>query len=203
MEGDDISEIDSDYVHDHTYYGNGCPSESGSSISCSTRLINTFDGETQETGTSYDYQAVATGSAPTIVTVDNTLSPDTFCPLGWQMPYSGSGGDYYNKSKSLKYLYDYYGITDSSSSTAVLSYPFSYVKSGYYLWLNGRTYHLDRSGYYWTTIVNSGGGSYSIGITSIIRFAVTNNRAHGFPIRCVYHFSILSSTARWQETLKT
>ena len=183
-----MSLIDTVVSHNHTYYGKSCPWNGGFNKSCAIEEVNTADGEPEGIGTFYNYAASSSDSAPATIEKDNTLIPDTFCPLGWQLPYSGTGGDYYDKSKSWTNLYTIYHIeTDSAaSSTAAQSYPFSYIMSGYYNWSDGKLYASGISGYYWSTIVNSGYAAYSMGTWSAgIRHAETNSRYHGFVLRCV------------------
>ena len=124
--------IDTNVTHDHTYYGNGCGPDIGSTTPCSTRIVQTNDGENQKNGTYYHFQAATVGTGGTIAS-ENANSPDTFCPLGWQLPYSGTGGDYYDISRSIKVLLDTYQIDDNITGVHILrSYPFSIVYSGYF-----------------------------------------------------------------------
>ena len=131
--------------HDHTYHGNGCPQTwSGTStIVCGYGTVRTwtggtsgdlYQGEEQKIGTYYSYTAATEGTGNEDKDVaDQTAVPDTFCPLGWQLPYSGKGGDYYNKSRSWIYLLSIYNITmgaDLGGGPAVMSYPFDIIPSG-------------------------------------------------------------------------
>ena len=140
MAGTDISDkADGLVAHDHTYYGNGCPgddSQPESYESCSSKTEPTFDGETQNIGSYYNFQA-ATASSGIALSEANTIAPDTFCPLGWQLPYSGTGGDYYDQSKSWNYLFDLYNYSDGR---LLQTYPLSYVRSGTYYWGSGILY---------------------------------------------------------------
>ena len=193
MEGTDIEQIDTNVRHSHTYYGKGCPWSGGYNKSCDIEEVNTADDEPEEIGTFYNYAASSSDSAPDIIEKDNTLIPDTFCPLGWQLPYSGTGGDYYDQSRSWANLYTIYHIEADSAanSTAIQSYPFSYITSGYYSWVDGKLYSSGISGYYWSIIVNSGVGAYSMGAWSAgIRYAIPNSRYHGFMLRCILEISI-------------
>ena len=196
--------IDNNATHDHTYYGNGCSGGDGSATPCSTRIIQTADSENQENGTYFSFQAATSGFGGTIET-ENTNSSDTFCPLGWQLPYSGTGGDYYNKSKSWNYLFNKYSIVDDeTSATKVKSYPFSYVYSGYYNWNTGRLYVQSNAGNYWSSTVVSSPVAYLLHTwSSVVRPANTYNKVGGLDIRCVKSLSIPSSTARWKEQIFT
>ena len=153
---------DSDVSHDHTYYGNGCSNawSDGSITPCSDsdgggRYTNTADSETQEIGTYYSFAASTSGTGGTMTT-SNTNSPDTFCPLGWQLPYSGTGGDYYDKSKSRKYLFMIYGIENNPiGSSKTRSYPISKILSGFYFSAWGKLYYKNGVAYYWSSTVNN------------------------------------------------
>ena len=225
--GTNINYPDSNISHDHTYYGNGCPGGDGSITPCETRIVKTADNEDQKNGTYYNFQA-GTSGAGAAVTTDNTNSPDTFCPLGWQMPYSGTGGEYYDKSRSWNKLFTDYSIAfddgTAAGATKIKSYPLSYVYSGLYLWNTGRLYLQSNSGFYWSSTVVSSTNAYSLDTwSSGVRPAYTRSKADGYAVRCVHtsatpcqnlrhseiesklsflHF-LGSSTARWQEYLRT
>ena len=132
MEGTDVFQYrDGDANHDHTYYGYGCPDTEGSGVSCNLLIINTSDNEPQSIGTYHNFPSATSGSGSTAVT-DNSNATDTFCPLGWQLPYSGTGGDYYDQSRSFRYLFTTYGYTANADGYKILSYPISIVRSGRY-----------------------------------------------------------------------
>ena len=162
VEGTNIEYIDNNSTHDHTYHGNGCTNNwdgdnpdgrGGSKFSCETNLIATNDNEAQKIGTYYTIQA-ATGSTGYSTNEDPTgsLIPDTFCPLGWQLPYAGTDGDYYDKSKSWRYLFDTYHYSESSqvNNGKIRSYPLSYNLAGRYEWNYGRLYQRTLLGAYWS-----------------------------------------------------
>ena len=153
--------------------------------SCSTRMIKTSDGEDQKNGTYYSFQASTSGSGAAITT-DNTNTPDTFCPLGWQLPYSGTGGDYYNKSRSWRYLYDLYGYgSDTSGEIGVTSSPLSFVLSGFYSWGAGRLYRLENNGTYWSMTVYTNAEAYSLGLyAGVINIAAGYAKNVGRALRC-------------------
>ena len=176
-------------LRDHTYYGNGCSGGDGSATPCSTRIIQTADSENQKNGTYYHFQAATSGSGGAITT-DNTNSSDTFCPLGWQLPYSGTGGDYYDKSKSWNYLFTTYGVAFDAGTTAdatkIKSYPFSYVYSGNYNWITGRLYNQSGNGGYWSSTVFSSTNAYYLYTwSSGVRPTSSYIKALGFTLRCV------------------
>ena len=193
MAGTDIHQTDSTHANDRTYYGNGAksseypPGENGSLVAGSTNLTLSFDGETQRNGVYYRYMAATSGSGVEVSAL-NANAPDTFCPLGWQMPYGGTGGDYYNKSRSWIYLFNTYGYTgDLDSAEKVKSYPVSYVMGGYYNWgSTGRVFSLDAYGPYWTMTVNSANNAwrYDIAPTAIHGFnGQAGTKSDGFTVR--------------------
>ena len=204
---------DSDVSHDHTYMGNGCKNgwgtsgEGGSQTPCPDsdaggRYVKTADNETQKNGTYYNFQAGTTGAGAAITT-DNTNVPDTFCPLGWQLPYSGTGGDYYNKSRSWNYLFTTYSVAfdagTAADATKIKSYPFSYVYSGYYDWHTGRLYSQSNGGVYWSSTVVSSTNAYGLPTwSSGVRPANAYSKAHGVAVRCVLGISNLKASAKWK-----
>ena len=171
--------------------GWGTSGEGGSDIPCvaTGRIVKDGNNEDQKNGTYYHYQAasVGTGSA---ITTNNANVPDTFCPLGWQLPYSGTAGEYYNQSRSWKYLLDSYGITydngNVTEATKIKSYPFSYVYSGRYVWHTGRLYVQGNNGHYWFSTVFSSTNAYDLNTwSSGIRPADSAHKANGYVLRCV------------------
>ena len=180
---------DSNVSHDHTYIGNGCSGGDGSITPCETRIVQTADNENQKNGTYYNFQAATDGSGGAITT-DNTNSSDTFCPLGWQLPYGGTGGAYYDKSRSWNKLFTDYSIAfddgTAAGATKIKSYPFSYVYSGYYFWGTGRLYYQGNSGHYWSsTVVSSTSAYYLSTWSSVIKPARTDGKARGYTLRYV------------------
>ena len=200
---------DSNAYHDHTYYGNGCPNtwaEGGSTTACDIRIEKTFDGEDQYIGVYYNYQAATSGSgaAPS---VNNSIVSDTFCPLGWQMPYSGTGGDYYDKSKSWKYVFDEYGITNTVAGNKKLrSYPLSYIVAGMYAWFSdGVILGVGSSSYYYSITISGPTDAYNLsfgvgGYTTpagtktggesvrCAKFLASNHRRHGGRNTCRFNY---------------
>ena len=196
---------DGDPTHDHTYFGNGCNNdwgtsgEGGSQTPCPAsnaggRIVKTGDNEDQKNGTYYDFQAATSGTGGALST-QNTNTPGTFCPLGWQLPYSGKGGDYYDKSRSWRFLFTTYGINFNTGAHAdaatIKSYPFSYVYSGDYNWTTGRLYGQKNDGIYWSSTLDNASGAYRMstgwGGISISTLDVKNA---GFVFRCVSKFAI-------------
>ena len=190
-------------AHDHSYFGNGCTNgwNSGSKTPCQAsdaggRYIATADGETQKNGTYMNYQATTAGSGASIKT-ENSNTPDTFCPLGWQLPYSGTDGDYYDQSKSWNYIFTTYNIAfelgTPDDALKVKSYPFSHVYSGIYSWGDGLLYRQKTGGaYLWSSTIIGGTTAYGL-ITdvAVVRPAFSYIKTIGFPVRCVLGISNL------------
>ena len=188
---------------DHSYYGNGCvlswddskPTEGygGSSTSCSTRIVATYDGENQKNGTLYHSKSTTAGSGGTLVEDDHAITPDSFCPLGWQLPYAGTGGDYYNKSRSWKYLLDSYGITASTlvNSRKILSYPMSHIASGYYGFALGRLFGQAINDRQFSSDNKTRLEIYRLNVDPYGTIAIEKiAKNFGYPLRCVNYFSI-------------
>ena len=187
-------------TRDHTYYGRGCNNSwgtdgNGGSITpcpdsnAGGRIVKTAENEEQKNGTYYHFQAASAGSGGALET-QNTKAPDSFCPLGWQLPYGGTGGDYYNQSKSWRSLFTTYSIAfddgNAASATKVKSYPLSYVYSGSYYWLTGRLYYQTNDGYYWSSGIVSSTVAYRLRTwSSVVRPAESSNKAVGSALRCV------------------
>ena len=191
--------IDSTINNNHTYYGNGCPNpwETGSITPCATRIVKTADNEDLENGTYYNFQAISTGSGGTTLSTNNANTPDTFCPLGWQLPYSGTGGDYYNKSRSWYYLFNVYDIAfndgDRPDAAKIKSYPFSYVYSGTIRWTLGKLFNQTNGGYYWSSTVGDSGHGYTMSTwLTAIRPNLTESKNYGEAVRCNSRISTLN-----------
>ena len=196
MAGTDIEQYkDSTMEHNHTYYGNGCSGTQGSGTSCSTGIIQTFDNEDQKMGAFYNYQASTSDTGASIAT-KNMSVPDTFCPLGWQLPYSGTGGDYYDMSKTWKGLFDIYGYTDSTARK-VQSYPLSYVLSGYISYPDGLLYFFTGTGLYWAGDVRGPNVAHRLNTWSsgLRPVEESHGKTLGFALRRVKSLSILSRFA--------
>ena len=186
---------DTNVQHDHTYFGNGCSNgwgtsgEGGSDVPCGTvaegYLVKTYNNaETQKNGTYYTFQAATTGTGGAMSTA-NSNSPDTFCPAGWQLPYSGTAGDYYDASKSWSYLFTQYGYGDNQDgATGLKSYPLDYVYSGNYYWGTGRLYFQGNTAYLWSSTIVSSTDAYRLNTWStVVRPAASDNKARGLALR--------------------
>ena len=199
---------DSSTYHDHTYYGRGCSNgwgtdgEGGSVTPCSDsdaggRIVKTADNEDLKNGTYYTFQAGTSGTGRSVET-PNANSSDTFCPLGWQLPYSGTGGDYYDKSKSWKYLlatYNYAEVTQANSNK-IKSYPISVIPSGYFDWVTGRLYYQTTHNMSWSSTISNSTGAYRFVVWKDGANPVdTTNMARGATVRCVKFLASFSRFA--------
>ena len=204
MAGTDVEQYKDDWTsRDHTYYGNGCnnpvdwenpPTYSGSAVSCQSRTVQTFDNETQLIGTYYHSQA-SNASSGRYIDTNNANAPDSFCPLGWQLPYDGTGGDYYNKSKSLDYLFNKYSITNTQQgSEKSRSYPIQFVHAGYYMTFIGLLFDQGNDTYYWSQTVFDAAQMYRLHIgPDYIVWGTISEKSQSYPVRCV---KFLASTHR-------
>ena len=198
--------IDSHSGHDYTYYGNGCPNawdgddaehyHGGSLQSCTTRIVPTYDSENQKNGTYYVFQAATSGSGWSATMPDDTNTADTFCPLGWQLPYGGTDGDYYDKSRSWKYLLDTYGLSygdgKEASSIKVRSYPLSNILSGYYSQTDAALFYQGNNGLHWSTTSHTGGYAFLFSIWPKALFPmVYTYKQYSYTLRCNCEISIL------------
>ena len=192
MEGTNISVVDTNLSHTLTYYGNGCPvgwdsGAGGSTVACSTRLISDEENELQKNGTLYNFQSITVGTGASL-TARNANASDSFCPLGWQLPYSGTDGDYYNQSKSWRYLLTSYNIIDNTSSnwTEMKKYPMTYISSGIYHWIYGKIFGMSNNydgGFaaYYSATNYSSGEAYRLEKAYPIQ---TNGKNNGLAARC-------------------
>ena len=184
-----VGNVDGNEYHDHTYYGNG-EGDDGS-IAGPTRIpVPNYDNESQKNGTIYNYQAATSGYGAAMTT-DNISASDTFCPLGWQMPYSGTGGDY-DKSKSWKYLYNLYGIINNQAGyEAILSYPFSEVLSGNYNWQGGNLANFNFNSLHNSSTNTNQNYHYKKGVwAGSFSLNTVSPKAIGNMIRCNIEISI-------------
>ncbi|MBR2600672.1 hypothetical protein IKE07_00830 [Candidatus Saccharibacteria bacterium] len=183
------------YEIDRSFFGKGCingwgqDGTGGSDIPCTTRIVKTADNEDQKNGTYYNYQSTTSGSGASLKT-DNANAPDTFCPLGWQLPYGSTGGVYYDKSKSWRFLFDAYDISynegNEPSSVKLRSYPLSYILGGYFGGATGRLYHQGDEGYHWGSTNNNSIYAYRITMWPRgLRSAEINSKLSQYPIRCL------------------
>ena len=201
MEGTDINTgyADGDVNHDHTFYGNGCsnpfdttkPDEGygGATKACDSRTITTTDNETQSEGTNYSFQAITAGSGGSGVTTTNLVIPDSFCPLGWQVPYGGTGGDYYDQSKSVRYLFTVYS-TYNGNFDNVSRYPMSLVKSGDYRFQLARYFEKSRIMHEWTNTNSGINTGFRIYNTTA---QYSDGKSLGLTVRCVLGISNLKA----------
>ena len=182
---------DGEVTHDRTYYGNGCTG-AGSPTPCSTRIIKDGNNQDQKIGTYYDFQASTSGTGARMTSDSKNLpSPDTFCPLGWQLPYGGTGGAYYNKSRSWNYLFTTYNIgfdsqESETSAIKIRSYPFSYVLSGNFYLYTGLLHNMDYGGLLWSPTVDNLAEAYRFYLRpSGIKLLTLDSKLNSYAVRCV------------------
>ena len=191
VEGTDITIIDGSSNNDHTYFGNGCRIDeytpnSGSTKSCSSRTNLTADGETLSIGTYYNFQAIAAGSGGLDYSENNSVVLDTFCPLGWQLSYGGTGGDYYNKSRSWNYFLNSYSIAaDTPGSNKIRSYPISYIYTGYFHLGTGKLFEQGNFALYKSATILDRSNTYGFKISSNSVWSNGDVKAIANPVRCV------------------
>ena len=174
-------------THEITYKGNSCPGswgtggDGGSITPCANGTIdNTSDNELLSVGTLYNYSAATSGTGATITT-NNTNIPDSFCPLGWQLPYGGTGGDYYNQSKSYKYMFQVYNVTSGES---LRKYPISFVRAGFFMLWTGRLYSFQQRIDAWTA-TNANGSSYAYELRTIDS-GQQDTKSMAMSVRCLH-----------------
>ena len=191
MEGTDITGTKAPNIgHYGTYYGNGCPNswnQGGSETACSDdwRFEQTADFELLTIGTYYNYRAASVESFEGL-SADNSIVPDSFCPLGWQLPYGGTGGDYYDKSRSWKYIIFKYGNNDIPDGDTARSYPLSLIASGnYYLRNPAVVQRHSIAGIYTSNTIKNTSSSYRLHVSAAISLYDTEAFSAGLSIRCV------------------
>ena len=196
VEGTDLSGYSyPNFLQDYTYYGNGCPNDwgdggdGGSQQSCTTRIAQTADHEDMKNGTYYNRNGATAGS--TLTTAGNTDAPDTFCPLGWQVPYGGTGGDYYDKSRSWRYLFQSYSFVPETPpyGNDVREYPISLIASGNYRWGDGRLYSASFDGDYQASTVREQYYNYQFDVGgTTFHVERSTGKSFGQAIRCVTRY---------------
>ncbi len=185
---------DTDRTHEHTYFGNG--NYGGATTVGATYQTTTYnDGETQKIGTYYNFQAATIGTGASLTT-SGSQAPESFCPVGWQLPT----GNNQNVNKAFQKLLNSYNITNNSGgSVAARKYPLSYLLSGYYRWSDGRLYSLGSYGYWWFNTLEEGGNAYRLYIREVgINADANGNMNYGFPLRCVstYEYIVRANSYR-------
>ena len=193
--GTDVDYPESNIYKDHTYYGNGCATEgtTGSTTACSSKEVATYDGETQEIGVYYTFPASA-GNINTTSATSGTVTPDTFCPLGWQLPYGGTGGDYYDISKSWKYLVETTYRYLTNASPLVRSYPISLILSGSYRMssTSSSLFYMSRDAHYRSGTFNSSTSIFDAYIgTGVFHYRSQDSFQMSVAIRCYFFISEL------------
>ena len=182
-------QIDTNNKNAHSYNGNGTQSTRTITTKTCDKSTNTkcpvnwTTTETQSIGTYYDWAASTAQSGGDTAGVD---AANSICPYGWQLPYATGTGT--NKS-FYKLTFDTYGLADndSNSSTAMQSFPLSFVLSGYYDWsTGGSVYHQGSSGPRWSSLSNGSTNAYYLYLLSGRLIPQYNlSKLYGFSVRCV------------------
>ena len=194
MEGTDVTQFaDGTSNNDHTYYGDTCAVkwDVGTSVTCTLRTVQTYDNETQGIGVYYNFQATTSGSGGPSLSTQNANAPDTFCPLGWQVPYGGTGGDYYDKSRSWRYLFQSYSFVPETPpyGNDVREYPISLIASGNYRWGDGRLYSASFDGDYQASTVREQYYNYQFDVGgTTFHVERSTGKSFGQAIRCVTRY---------------
>ena len=106
---------------------------------------NTYNAH-YHVGNHYTWNAATAGTGGTITSTNAT---DSICPKGWQLPTSNN-----SNSGSFQALTDAYSISDDTAgSTALVSAPLYFVRSGYVY--SGSLWDAGYSGDYWSSTAGS------------------------------------------------
>ena len=137
---------------------------------------NTVSGSTYDAhfliGNFYQWNAATAGTGGTINNYANAT--DSICPKGWQLPTSGSGGEFDT-------------LVGDLNSTTITQAPYYFNPSGYVL--SGSLRSAGSSGYYWSsTALSSSSYAYYLDFTS--GYVAPSNggiraRYYGFSVRCL------------------
>ena len=150
----------------------------------------------QRAGNLYNWTMATLGSGKNIAT-DGTNAPDSICPKGWQLPVNSGNKSFYN----LLDIYYTGAITSGNPQTdstianpsaltimqnIMRSNSLDFVVSGAYFRSNGTIYGRVTEGSFWSATVYSNGGAYNLSsYFTGFYLQKTNNRGHGFAVRCV------------------
>lgn len=106
---------------------------------------NTYNAH-YHVGNHYTWNAATAGTGGTITSANAT---DSICPKGWQLPTSNN-----SNSGSFQALTDAYSISDDTAgSTALVSAPLYFVRSGYVF--SGSLMSAGDEGDYWSSTAHS------------------------------------------------
>lgn len=142
-------------------------------------------------GNYYSWSAATVRSGDGL-TANGNIAPNSVCPTGWKLPFSGAGStkDTYNTiSGSFYYLLNKYGLADSPTSEDYVIYnsPLYLAYSGY---VNGPIMYGATSGSLWSSVSYSSQYAYALFFSdsdiwpSYDSYAL-NGRFFGRPLRCI------------------
>ena len=153
---------------------NYIPSGTGSATSAASLASDSTDLHYHQ-GNYYNWYAATAGSNASNMNNDDE-APQSICPAGWRLPYSG-----YTQvgSKSWYYLVNQASITESNITTG----PFYIPRAGGY---NKSVNLVGSSGFYWSSTANGNGYAdllvfYSSGVYP----QGSNDAGSGYSVRCV------------------
>ena len=87
-----------------------------------------------------------------------------------------------NAGDGVNHGNDYFRNAD----TAVLSFPLSFIRSGYYYWNNGGLHLRTYRGYFWSSYASSVTSSrFLFFYGGVLYPQYVGNKGYGFAVRCV------------------
>ena len=178
----DYGAVDMDYRNGHWQTNPDC-----TELPCPAGTANQ--------GTYYNHTAASAGSSFLKKTADfpDEYVPDSICPKGWTLP---TYREYSNKSFYNLIINAYGGIEVSSNrlnaDVITLYPPLSFIRAGYYNYLDTKIYNSGTIGHFWGKRPNSNGeGASSLYINSyntsnsLLQPKSNPARGQGNSIRCV------------------
>ena len=138
---------------------------------------NTYNAH-YHVGNHYTWNAATAGTGGTITSTNAT---DSICPKGWQLPTSNN-----SNSGSFQALTNAYSISSNAAgSTALVSAPLYFVRSGYVD--SGSLRYAGDYGYYWSsTAFSSTSYAYRLAFLSgAVAPSGSNYRYNGLSVRCL------------------
>ncbi len=141
-------------------------------------------------GNYYNWYSATAGQGTDEIDAGHVTTGDV-CPVGWHLPYGGSGDNDNGKgniSGGFYYLNQKMDISsDVIGSNKLRSFPNNFVYSGY--WWRSSASGRGGSGYYWSSTAGNSGIylAYYLGFTKNSTSAGPGNhtRPYGFAVRCV------------------
>ena len=138
---------------------------------------NTYNAH-YHVGNHYTWNAATAGTGGTITSTNAT---DSICPKGWQLPTSNN-----SNSGSFQALTNAYSISSNTDgSTALVSSPLYFVRSGYVY--SGSLRYAGSGGVYWSSTAYSiTSGAYELYFNSgLVNPSGGTDRDYGQSVRCL------------------